>query len=1146
MKRVIIIILSTVISLNVFGQGEANIWYFGQNAGVDFNGGAPVALTNGALSTSEGCATLCDKNGNLLFYTDGIRVYNRNHVQMTNGFGLLGDPSSAQSAIIVPKPGDMNWFYIFTVDDGGGANGFRYSEVDLSLNAGLGDVVAATKNTLLFSPSTEKVTAVRHANGLYVWVIAHGLNNNRYYAYLVDCNGVNSPVITDVGSVEGAPGWGYLTASPNGLKLATAMRVVGFEVLDFNPATGVISNPILLGGAGSCYGISFSPDNNLLYGLSIQGGALLQWNLQAGSPANIIASVVNLGVAGGTGNPYRGGAIQQGPDNKLYIPQYGTPFLIGINNPNVIGAGCNVQNNAVDLSGRNAVLGLPPFIMSFFDTIATVSFTGTCIGSSTNFTISSNTAFLDSVRWFFDDPSSGANNTSTLLSPSHTFSSAGTYDVQLIRYIDCVADTTTQPIIILPPPVSTQNITICPGGTFTLPGGNTVSLAGNYSDTLTTAQGCDSIVVTNLFLGTVNVDAGTGSSICPNQSAQLNATGGLIYSWNPVAGLDNPNISNPVATLTTTTTYTVTSQVIINNLVTNGDFSAGNTGFTSDYAYTPPPNTSQGQYWVSTNAQTWNTGMAACGDHTTGNGNMLLVNGATTANQSVYCQTVNVVPNTDYAFSAWLATLTQGNLAQLQFSINSSLLGNVFTAPANNCDWQQFYSVWNSGANTTATICIVNQNTNAGANDFALDDISFSAICTATDTVTITVFPVYRDTINVNVCYGGSYTLPGGTIVNASGFYTDSLTSANNCDSIVVTNVSILPIITFTIDTFICEGDFYFAQGQQQTTAGTYYDTVITSSGCDSLVITNLAVIAPAFTTIDVAICEGESYLAGGQQQTATGTYIDSLFSTIGCDSIIIANLTVNPVSAPNVNDSICQFDTYTLPSGNVVNTTGIYVDTLQNTFGCDSIITTNLYVIPLDTVFEQVTICYDETYFAGGQNQNTSGVYYDIIPVTVGCDTVLSTTLTVIQPVYTDLDSVVCLKEYYFENNEKFNGPYGFNDTLISVQTGCDSILIYNISVSEADSCNCESFYIPNAFSPNGDGLNEVHYIYGGCFEDFYFIVYNRWGDKVFESSNQRAGWNGSFNGNILDPGVFVFYFKAVTITNQIVMRKGSITLVR
>ncbi|MBK7148978.1 MAG: hypothetical protein IPH78_09180 [Bacteroidetes bacterium] len=113
------------------------------------------------------------------------------------------------------------------------------------------------------------------------------------------------------------------------------------------------------------------------------------------------------------------------------------------------------------------------------------------------------------------------------------------------------------------------------------------------------------------------VDAGPNALICLGDSAQLSATGGLIYTWTSAAGLSNTGIANPKASPTTTTTYTVSTQVEVGNAIVNGDFNGGNTGFTSSYAYTPPPNTSEGQYWVSTNAK---PGMVAapCGDHTLG------------------------------------------------------------------------------------------------------------------------------------------------------------------------------------------------------------------------------------------------------------------------------------------------------------------------------------------------------------------------------------------------------------------------------------------------------------------------------------------------------------------------------------------------
>ncbi len=353
-------------TVNSSGQ-EGNIWYFGNNAGITFETNPPSALNNGAISTFEGCATFSDNQGNLLFYTDGMFVYNKLHQQMPNGFGLLGNPSSAQSGVIVPKPGSQTDFYIFTVDAEGGSNGFRYSEVDMTLGGGLGDVKIPSKNTILFAPSVEKVAAVAHANGVNYWVIAHGLNNNRYYAYLLDVNGVNMPVTSDVGQTEGTPGWGYLASSIDGTKLASAMCNQGFELLDFNNQTGVVSNPILLFDPGEAYGVSFSPNSQILYGCKITGGQIYQWDLNAGSSSSIISSMQVIGTGQGSGSGYKGGAIQQGRDGKLYIPHFNQPYLSCINNPNQLGNGCNLQHFAIDLQGNNAQLGLPTFFSSIFE-----------------------------------------------------------------------------------------------------------------------------------------------------------------------------------------------------------------------------------------------------------------------------------------------------------------------------------------------------------------------------------------------------------------------------------------------------------------------------------------------------------------------------------------------------------------------------------------------------------------------------------------------------------------------------------------------------------------------------------------------------------------------------------------------------------
>ena len=175
-----------LISVLCYGQipGPTTNWYFGTNAGLTFNSGSPVALTNGSLTTTEGVATISDNSGNLLFYTNGVSVWNRNHLVMTNGTGLFGDVSSTQSAIIVQKPNQSNIYYVFTSDNDAGPDGVRYSIVDMTLSAGLGEVTS--KNILLKTPSCEKLCAVRHCNNQDVWVLSHDWNTNVFTSWLVD------------------------------------------------------------------------------------------------------------------------------------------------------------------------------------------------------------------------------------------------------------------------------------------------------------------------------------------------------------------------------------------------------------------------------------------------------------------------------------------------------------------------------------------------------------------------------------------------------------------------------------------------------------------------------------------------------------------------------------------------------------------------------------------------------------------------------------------------------------------------------------------------------------------------------------------------------------------------------------------------
>ena len=212
-----------------FSQNEFSKWYFGSFAGLDFATSPPTILTNGALNTSAGCATMCDNAGNLLFYGDGGGIYNSNHTVMANGAGLLGNSSTSQGLIAVKQPGNNSIFYLFVINQNGGNNMYSYSIIDMTLAAGLGSVTV--KNATLYIPCCEKQVAVRHCNGKDVWIVSHEYNSNKFRSYLLTSTGLNpTPVITAIGETPGQGNTngilstiGQMKISPDGKKLALAV-----------------------------------------------------------------------------------------------------------------------------------------------------------------------------------------------------------------------------------------------------------------------------------------------------------------------------------------------------------------------------------------------------------------------------------------------------------------------------------------------------------------------------------------------------------------------------------------------------------------------------------------------------------------------------------------------------------------------------------------------------------------------------------------------------------------------------------------------------------------------------------------------------------------------------------------------------------
>jgi hypothetical protein len=399
MKKVSLSIIFLLVSTFLFAQGEANIWYFGVKAGIDFNSGSAVALTDGGMVTAEGCSVISNASGQLIMYTNGESVWNKNHVIMSNGTGLLGHNSSTQSSVIIPKPGVSNLFYIFTTSEYeyGRTITARYSVVDTNLNGGLGDVTTV-KNVLLHSPSCEKLTAVKKANGSDYWIITHLQNSNSFYVYELTSAGVSGPIISNVGPVLNTYGLlsGYMKLSPDGKKLANA-SVPGVTLFDFDNTTGMISNPVSLFN-GQSYGVEFSSSNRFLYvsqdvpNTNVLG--LVQYDLSA-SNISLSNTVIYQAAMGEFI-----GALQIAPDGKIYMSRFAASYLSVVNNPEGLGAACNFNYNGLFLDTGSAVFGLPQFIQSYFS--ASIDAQNLCVGNTTSFSLTGNQNIL-SATWDFGD-----------------------------------------------------------------------------------------------------------------------------------------------------------------------------------------------------------------------------------------------------------------------------------------------------------------------------------------------------------------------------------------------------------------------------------------------------------------------------------------------------------------------------------------------------------------------------------------------------------------------------------------------------------------------------------------------------------------------------------------------------------------------
>ncbi|MBR4535094.1 MAG: gliding motility-associated C-terminal domain-containing protein [Bacteroidales bacterium] len=398
--------------------------------------------------------------------------------------------------------------------------------------------------------------------------------------------------------------------------------------------------------------------------------------------------------------------------------------------------------------------------------------------------------------------------------------------------------------------------------------GMTCDTSGTHIYEYVNEAGClsaDTLHLTVIPLPTLSHTPDT--TIIAGTSAELWAAGAEVLYWTD--GNGNILASGPSLTVTpaTSTRYYLAGQnysaAVGNNLVVNGDFEQGNVSFGSAYNYIASTTYMlEGYYSVGPNARNFHTGFYNWPDHTTGTGNYMIINGAETPNTNVWTQTVAVTPNTDYSFSTWVCSVGGGyqqpeELAQLQFSVNGSQLGDIFTAPDAYGVWNHYYEVWNSGDNTSAVITILNQNTAAGGNDFGIDDIVFAPLvdCSVTDSILVTVS--YNAADERTICDSELPYEWNGVIFEHADTVEVVLEASSGADSVVTLHLTVNYVSDSTINVSVMEDALpYILNGESYDTSGTYYQTLTNASGCDSLLTIVLSVITTFLPdNVDSANC---------------------------------------------------------------------------------------------------------------------------------------------------------------------------------------------------------------------------------------------------------------------------------------------------
>ena len=1166
---------STYAGVNIKEYGvqdqRANIWYFGNQAGLDFNplpDNPVVAITNPVMNAPEGTSTISDRNGQVVFFTDGDKVWNRANVEVATGIG--GQPGSAQSSLIMPVAGDETLYYIFTTQEvhGTGTYELRYSLFDLKLNSGSGGLLE--QNVLLFARSTERLTG--NAN----WLIAHEYGNNSFRAYRISNLGIGNPVISAIGSdhsvTSAENGQGYMKLGAQN-RLAVALSTPGtsnvVEIFDFSDATGEVTNfrtANLNNANGQVYGIEFSPGGNKMF-------ATLK-----GATSQIVEFAFDS-----LANPYLKkppiapvaeelGAIQMGPDGQIYVAVNGEQFLGTIQaNEDTTQVSVFTLNGFGLLGGTNSNLGLPNFIQNLADPTQgpSISIAGECIQDSVQFS-GTPTDPIDKFQWTVRLGATVITQ-STDQQFSYLFTAPGLYDVSLRLTNRCDLDTLlTQQIQINDvPPDPTTTVVLCtgeqvldanptdlPGLTYVWSTGDstetiTVNRQGRYLVTVSNASGCSTNGQIFAADNRPIADLGSDQTICQNTTvAPLDAQNpGATYAWTingvpsgtsrtqsvntSVAGPPTfeyeVTITDPITNcvLKDSVIFTINPLPTLSTPVTTNPTTCGAADGTINMNITGPPSIVFFSYTITGPATSLSGTDLSAGAIPTANGLVAGAYGITVADQVTGCATTTTATVNDAAFTVAGSTNDTCDPMNIDVVLSEMTPGSL-TTPFNYT-----YRVLDATAPGTPleTQIVTNSNsltfsTNAAGlpsdNRQYIVEVTANGCLASSAPVVIDQGPTVPATFTQDLCVspvtltasqGDSFLWSGPSIV--SGTETTATVSAT-----------------------------------PPSGSSTYSVTVRQAGFCDldtAITVTVESPIVAAITQSDA--CTDIATITA----TPNGNYLYRWFRNGALDQALGGNQIVANASNDNQQYSVVIYSPVTgctSTSNNLlVQVDGELTVTLASTPPCEgspfTITATPNRAATFAWTFDGSVITGETSDLLSDQRAGT----YEVTATAATCTatTELSIILSPITPGLLINEVFICNDPANPDENTRsallspgeFLTYEWFKDGLtLGITTPtlvADEAGLYSVNLTNEVGCpssdrtevliQCDPVIVgPNAFRPTsavvgvgGDMVNQAFKLFTFFIDDsdFQVFIFNRWGEMIFTSSDRQFRWNGGYNNN-------------------------------